>query len=790
MSEDQIQRLRSALAGRFVIERELGHGGMASVYLARDVKLGRLVAVKVLRPELAAALGAERFLREIQIAANLSHPHIVQLYDSAEVAGQLLYVMPYVEGESLRQRLDREGPLPVADAVAVAAAIAGALDYAHHQGIVHRDIKPENILLHTGQAMVTDFGIARAVDAAAGDAPVGGTLTSTGVLVGTPLYMSPEQVLGEPVDARTDVYALGCVLYEMLTGTPPYTGPTAQAVLARHTLDPVPSVRKRRPEVSAALERTVAKALAKTPAERFPSSAELGAALTGAAPVPRPTPFRLHRHWRIAVPILTVLALAGVLWTAFHRNAAAGVPSVAVLPFVNQSGSADDDYLAEGITVELINALGRVPGLHVTGRTSAFALPRTGLDSKTIGERLNAALLIEAYVQRGGDKVRVTAELIDAASGIVKWSDSYSQEVRDILSVEDSISQAIVSALQIQLAGGHRSLVARGTANPQAHDLYLKGRYFMNQRGAGAPALARAIDFFKQALAFDSNYAQAWAGLAQAYGFQVGFGSTPPGEAFAQAKAAALRAVELDNDIALAHTSLGFIAIFHDWDWETARRELDRALALDSTEPSTHLYRSWYEITRGRLEDAIVEMRTARRLDPLNQIFNARVGTILNFMGRYRDSEAELRQAVLLDSTNIEARCELGLSLTLQQRYREALPTFETDTTDRHAYPRSAFLGYAYGVAGRRADALALQRRLVRHARQRFITPEAFAYVAMGLGDTASALDWLEQGYRERSFFLWTIGADRAFAPLHGTDRFEAIIKNMGLVEPPVSSPR
>jgi TolB-like protein/Tfp pilus assembly protein PilF len=786
MSDDQLQRLRSGLAGRFAIERELGHGGMASVYLARDLKLGRLVAVKVLRPDLAAALGAERFLREIQIAANLSHPHIVQLYDSAEVEGQLLYVMPFIEGESLRQRLDREGPLAVSEAVAIATGVAGALDYAHHQGIVHRDIKPENILLHTGQAMVTDFGIARAVDAAA-DSGAGATaLTSTGVLIGTPLYMSPEQVVGDPVDARTDVYALGCVLYEMLTGTPPYTGTTAQAVLARHAVEPVPSVRSHRPEVPVAVERTVAKALAKTPAERFSSAAELRQALTGAAPAPRPRRSFLHGHGRLAVSILTVLVLAGAFWTAFRRKAAAGVPSVAVLPFANQSGSADDDYFAEGITVELINALGRVPGLHVTGRTSAFALPRTGLDSKTIGQRLNAALLLEATVQRAGDRVRVTAELIDAASGIVKWSDSYSQEVRDILSVEDSISQAIVSALRIQLVGGHRSLVARGTANPEAHDLYLKGRYFLNQRGAGAPALVRAIAFFQQALALDSNYAQAWAGLAQAYGFQVGFGSTPPGEAFALAKAAALRAVELDNDIALAHTSLGFIAIFHDWDWEAARRELDLALALDSTDPATHLYRAWYFRSQGRLDQALAEMRTAQQLDPLNQIFNARVGTILAEMHRYSDAETELRQALTLDSTNAEARGDLAQVLTLQGRYAEALANMEIDTADLHPFPRTAYLGYAYGRAGRRADALAVQRRLERHKRQRYITPETFAFVAIGLKDTTAALDWLERGYRERSFFLWAIASDPVFEPLHQSARFQHLVQEIGLVTPQI----
>jgi len=761
---------------------------MATVYLARDRKLDRLVAVKVLRPELAESLGTERFLREIQIAAKLSHPHILQLYDSAEIEGRLFYVMPYVEGESLRQRLDREPRLPVAEAVRLAAEVAGALDYAHHQGIVHRDIKPENILLHTGQAIVADFGIARAVDAASTDSAGGTTLTATGVVIGTPLYMSPEQVVGDPVDGRTDIYALGCVLYEMLAGAPPYTGNTAQAVLARHTVDPVPSVRQRRAEVPVELERTVAKALAKAPGDRFPQAADFRDALTGAAPAPKPT-----MRWRLGRPaaaVLGTLVVATGLWTVFHRRAAAA-PTVAVLPFVNESSSQDDQYFAVGITDELISALGQIPGVQVAGRTSVFALRDPGLDSKAIGARLNAATLLEGSVQRAGSSLRVTAQIIDAATGRVLWSDIYRRDVKDILDVEDEISRAIVAALQLRLRGGDQPLVRHGTENTDAHDLYLKGRYFVNQRAAGGlPALQRAIGFFQQALALDSNYAQAWAGLAQAYAFQAGFGNTPPGDAFAQAKAAASRAVALDSGLALAHTSLGFIAVFHDWDWETARRELDRALALDSTEPATHLYRAWYFRAQEQLDAALGEMRTARRLDPLNQIFNARVGSMLNYMRRYHEAEAELRQAIALDSTNVEARGDLAVSLMLQHRYREALATLTIDTTDQRPYPQVAYLGYAYGMAGRRADALAIQRRLERHARQRYITPEVFAYIAMGLRDTAAALDWLERGYRERSFFLWTIAGDPVFDPLRGTARFERIVQGMGLVEPPVATPR
>jgi eukaryotic-like serine/threonine-protein kinase len=785
---DHISHLRTALADRFDIQRELGQGGMATVYLARDRKHDRLVAIKVLRPELAAALGTERFLREIQIAARLSHPHVLPLHDSGEADGLLFFVMPYVEGETLRQRLDREGPFPVDVAVAIAAEVAGALDYAHHQGVVHRDIKPENILLHAGQAVVSDFGIARAVDAAAGKTPGGTALTGTGVLIGTPLYMSPEQVSGDPVDGRTDVYALGCVLYEMLAGKPPFTGPTAQSVLARHTMDPVPSVRKSRPDVPAALERTVAQALGKAPDDRFASADAFRNALTGAVPTPRTRiAWGLGRRTAVTAVIVLTLAVAVGFWAAVHRGGPTAPPSVAVLPFANQNAGADDQYFADGITDELMNALVPVVGLHVVSRNGALTMRGSTLGNKEIGRRLSATLLLEGTVQRTDTTLSVTAELVEAATDYLIWSQTFRSHVGDIVAVEDSISRAIIRALQIRLVGGNRPLVARGTENPEAHDLYLKGRYFMSQRGAGLPALQRSIDFFKQALALDSSYAQAWAGLAQAYGFQAGFGNTPPGDAFALAKAAALRAVALDSRLALAHASLGFIAVFHDWDWEVAKRELDRALAIDFTEPTTHLYRAWYFYSRGQLEDALGEMRTAQRLDPLNQIFNARVATILDAMGRYVEAEAEARQAIELDSTNVGARGDLAMSLTLQHRYREAVANFPVDTADLFPFQFGGPLAYAYGMAGRRADALAIQRRLEGHARQRYITPETFAFVALGLRDTATALDWLERGYRERSFYLWGIGADPEYDPLHGAPRFERIIRGIGLVVPPAA---
>ena len=418
---DNLSGLTAALRDRFAIERELGRGGMAIVYLARDLKHDRLVAIKVLRPDVAAALGADRFLREVRIVAKLSHPHILQLHDSGEAEGFLFFVMPYVEGETLRQRLDHNATLPVESAVQLATQVADALAYAHEHGIVHRDIKPENILLHAGQAIVSDFGIARAIDAAGGAGPTRTALTSVGLAVGTPPYMSPEQAYGEAVDGRCDVYSLGCVLYEMLAGDPPFTGPSAQAVLARHTCDPVPSLRKTRADVPAALEQIVTTALAKRPADRFASAAAFRDALTGAAP-----PARRRARWQTRALITSALvAASGAVLVAGYtlraRRLPAGpsgalVPSVAVLAFQNIGGDSANEPFSDGISDEIATALGRVEGLQVAARSSAFGFKGKDIVPREIGRRLQVRYVLDGGVRMSGNRRRVSVQLIDVAT--------------------------------------------------------------------------------------------------------------------------------------------------------------------------------------------------------------------------------------------------------------------------------------------------------------------------------------------------------------------------------------
>ena len=478
-------RLQVALAERYSIERELGHGGMATVYLAEDLKHRRLVALKVLSPDLAASLGTDRFLREIDIAARLTHPHILPLHDSGEADGLLYYVMPYVEGESLRGRLNRERQLPLEDALHITGEVADALDYAHSHDVLHRDIKPENILFQSGHAVVSDFGIARALGVAGVS-----RVTGTGIAVGTPGYMSPEQAAGvEQPDGRSDVYSLGCVLYEMLAGDPPFTGWSAGAILARQAAGPVPRLRTVRDTVPDWVEQAVTRALAKAPADRFATAADLIAALI------KPT-------------TVTVAEPAAAL---VQPPAAAN--SIAVLPFLNMSADPDNEYFSDGMTEEIVHALSAVGSLRVASRTSSFAFKGATQNIRTIGEKLQVRTVLEGSVRRADTKLRVTAQLINAADGFHLWSATYEREMKDVFAIQDEIARAIVTALKLKLKDEPSlALVEPRTANVEAYALYLKARYFWRRKSASG--LKKGIEYFQQAIAVDPGYSLAYAGFA------------------------------------------------------------------------------------------------------------------------------------------------------------------------------------------------------------------------------------------------------------------------------------
>src|SRR3989449_3680411 len=592
------EALSAALGDRYRIERVLGRGGMATVYVAEDLRHRRQVAIKVLRPDVAAAIGAERFLREITIAARLTHPHVLPLLDSGQAAGSLYYVMPNVRGETLRQRLVREQRLPLKDALAIARELGGALDYAHREGFVHRDVKPENVLLVDGHAVIADFGIARAICQAGGE-----DVTEVGLAIGPPESMSPGQAAGDrELDGRCDVYAFACVIYEMLAGARPFSGASARAIVAKHLSEPPQPLRARRPDAPAAVEQALARALAKDPADRFASVAAFMTALEETRPG----------------------AVASVVGKT---------RSIAVLPFVNASADPENEYLSDGITDELINALTKVEGLRVASRTSVFALKGKPQDVRATGALLGVSAVLEGTVRKAGDRLRITARLTAADDGRHLWSERYDRKLDDVFAIQDEIAGTIVSTLRTTfLAEVADPTPKRYTESVIAYGLYLKGRYCWNMRSReGARG---AIRYFEQAIAEDPDYAPAYAGLSDSYALQLDYRSVPVAEGFARAQEYARKALELDETVAEAHASLGWVLFVYDWDWDGAAREFQRAIMLDPRYPTAHQWFAFYLAAMGRLDEALIEGHTALELDPASVSIRRSVGWLYFYARR------------------------------------------------------------------------------------------------------------------------------------------------------------
>jgi len=713
---DLLDRLKTALTDRYVIERELGRGGMAVVYLANDVKHGRHVAVKVLLPELAATLGGDRFLQEVRVTANLQHPHILALYDSGEADGLLYYVMPYVEGESLRDRLKREKQLPVQDALRIAEQAASALDFAHRHDVIHRDIKPENILLHEGEAMVADFGIALAVTAAGGE-----RLTETGLSIGTPEYMSPEQVAGErTIDARSDIYSLACVLYEMLAGQPPFTGATAQAVLARHVTDPVPPIGTVRPGVSAAVAAAVTKALEKAPADRFRSVSEFVDALTSPA----------------------------------SSDEATTHQSVAVLPFANLSADPEQEFFCDGMTDEIITALTRVTALKVIARTSAFAFKGKHEDVREIGRKLGVAHLLEGSVRKAGSRLRVTAQLVRTADGDHLWSQRYDCQMEDVFAVQDEIAAAIVNELKLKLFEGERQALAkRPTDDPELYNLYLLGRYHWYR--FTEEGLTRSEEYFERALERDPRFALAYVGAAEVLHFKPWFLDARPRETIPKAKTYVRKALELDPMQGETYAVSGRISLFYDWNREAADGAFQRAVSLS---PGSAMVRGHYAdflSLTDRHEEAVNEVHRARSLDPLNLFINVEVGERFLHAARYDEAVVELQQAITMDPNHYYTYTLLGWAYMLTGRLEEAAGTLEQAAKLSHNAPIVTFvLGNVYWNMGRRHQADMLLAELEGRAERKYIAPCYLFSMYKTRGDLDRALAWFERAVHERDVML------------------------------------
>lgn len=749
-----IEALRTALADRYRVTRELARGGMGTVFEAEDLRHGRTVAIKVLRSELAGRGLAERFLREVRIAARLTHPQIVPLHDSGECAGFLYYVMPFLGGESLRQRIEREGRLPIADAVRIGREVASALDYAHRSGVLHRDIKPENILLHEGEALVADFGVARALSAAvAGREGV----SEPGMAIGTPAYMSPEQASAdEELDGRSDVYSLACVVYEMLVGRPPFAGTNARQTMARHVVEPAPALRTLRPEAPVALEQTLLRALAKSPSERFATAGDFARAIEAA-------PLTTGVYAGIAPPVRTDLRAVGVL------------------PFVNASPDPDTDYFADGMTDELIDALTKVDGLHVASRTSAFALKGKQSDVRTLGALLGVAVVLEGTVRKAASQLRITARLTDVRDGRHLWSQRYDRDVRDVFAVQDEIAQRIVTTLRATLLGDIGDPTPRRyTADLTAYNLYLKGRYAWNKRTN--EGIAEGVQYFEEAIARDESYALAYTGLADCFALQLDYRGVPVAEGMRRAKEFALRALAIDETLAEAHTSLGWVLFIYEWDWEGATREFRRALELNPRYATARQWHSWSLMAQGRLEEAIAEGRIALELDPASVSIRRSLGWLLYYARQYEAAAEQLRRAVELNPTAEETHRILGLVRLQQGKLVEAEIAFREAIalSTELAYARAG-LAQTAARAGRTDEARAILDYLYAEAKARYVSPVTFVTVHLGLGEVDQAFAWLERAREERRGWLCYLKVEPLLDPVRGDPRFGRLLEAMNL---------
>ena len=673
---DPLDRLTATLADRYRIEREIGAGGMATVYLAEDLRHKRRVALKVMRSELAGALGPERFLREIETTAQLRHPNILPLLDSGDAGGMLYYVMPYVEGESLRASLGREKQLQLDDALRVAREVADALSYAHSRGVVHRDIKPENILLESGHAVVADFGIARAVDQAAG-----GNLTATGAAVGTPAYMSPEQASGSrDLDGRSDIYSLGCVVYEMLAGQPPFTGPTAESVVYQHLAAAPPSISGMRPAVPASVAAALQRALAKTPADRFRTVALFAEALEGrvsaaAAPMPAAaaTPVALGRRWpRTALLALAALAvLVGAVAIARRLlPGAAGArhprTAIAVLPLENLSAQGPYAYFAGGLHDELLTQLAKVSALTVIGRTSVSAYQGTAKRLNQIADELAVGSIVEGSVQVVGTRLRVIVQLIDPVTEAHLWAETYDSTLDNAFAVQSEIARRIVAAVGAKLTSAEAGAIAAApTRNSQAYQLYLQGLEYWRRPGYLGQNLEVAQQLYERALGLDSAFALAHAALASVHLAMHGLGGDPTPARANRAQHEAEEAVRLAPDLPEAHLAAGQVRLQLRGDVRGALDEF--TLGLHGAPNNADLW-GWIgaaNMELGKWDSAVAAMRQALTLDPRNADRFHFMGDTYHVLHRFQEAIASYRREIALAPDVAQARLSMAWSYIL-----------------------------------------------------------------------------------------------------------------------------
>ena len=751
----------------YLILRKIGAGGMGIVYEAEDIKLGRHVALKFLPDEVAReAQAVERFRREARSASALNHPNICTIHDIDECNGRPFIAMELLQGKALRESLGT--PFAMEKILELSIQIAEGLAAAHAKGIIHRDIKPENLFItNDGQVKILDFGLAKCLQEmhkTEGDAATQEVLTSPGTALGTVAYMSPEQVLGKDLDARTDVFSFGAVLYEMASGKRAFQGGTSGAVFNSVLHENPPRIHHDRSKAGQELERIIAKAMEKDWEVRYQSALEIGADLK-----------RLRRDFQSAA----LPAKAGSAATRGTRKRA--ISSIAVLPFENAGGDASYDYLGDGLTESIIDELSRIPKISVAARSTVFRYKERQLDPKIAGSELNVGAVITGRVSRRGDTLTIAVEMVDTSTGLRLWGERYSRPNSDIFAIQDDIAAQVKQQLGSTL-GGKSAASRRRThmPKPAAYEAYLKGRYYWNKRAEGE--LRRGAQFFEEAIALDPTYAAAYGGLADFHIVLGWYSYVPPADAFPRARAAANKAMELDPDLAEPHASLGFVSLLHDWNARDSEAHFLQGIKLDPRYATGHQWYADLLAATGRLDEAWKETQIAKELDPLSVIINWNVGWILHFSRKYTEAVAQFRSALELDPNYLVTRMFLGQAYVQQRNFDKAKEEFQRalDLSGGAAFTLG-LLGHCLALAGERNEALRLLDRLEELSHTRYVSPDFFAWIHLGLGELAETFRFLTAAFERRSNWLAWLGAEPRYDSVRQDERFQELVRKVGL---------
>lgn len=780
--------------GSYEILSPIGAGGMGEVYRARDLRLDRDVAIKVLPEQFSKDAGALlRFEREAKAVAALSHSNILSIHDVGDVKGVRFAVMELLEGQTVRERLN-QSTIPWRKAGEIGLAVADALTAAHAKGIVHRDLKPENIFLTSdGRVKVLDFGLARiarpgAAAEATGlaDAETQVVNTTPGIVLGTMGYMSPEQLRGEPVDGRSDIFSLGCVLYEMVAGQKAFARKTAaESISAILNDDPAELAGSGR-QVPPDFDRIVAHCVEKKPDQRFQSARDLAFALRSISstsgvfqpPVDRPKP-RLKRKAWIAGAAAVLLFSAILLWVWSRQSR--GIRSVAVLPFVNVSADPNTDYLSDGITESIINSLSQLPNLSVMSRSSVFRYKRPDVDPQAAGRALHVEAVLAGRVTKRGDQLLVSAELVDTSTNHQIWGDQYNRKLTDVMSIQEEISQEISDKLRVRLNGEDKKrLVKRHTENPEAYGLYLKGRYQWNKQTLDG--METGINFFKQAIEKDPHYGLAYAGLADSYALLADYNVLAAKEVMPSAKAAAMKALEIDDTISEAHASLGWAKLTLDWDWPGAHKEFQRSLELNPTYATAHQWYADYLTVMGRRDEAQASMKRAQQLEPVSLPITVELATILYYAHQNDQAIDQCRRAIVMDPQFAAAHVFLGRAYEQKGLYAEAIAELKQALQlSEGGSSELAALGHVYAQSGDRAEAQKILKELNTRSAQTYVQPVWVAVIHGALGDKDEAFLWLRKAVGDRSVWLIYLNVDPIFDSLRADARFADVVRQVAL---------